>query len=259
MPYSPRDEYRQEGGAAGAARAAAARAATELGGEDGEAWEVRAAASVERLREAIQACNRRIAPLVEKEGAHVNQYWGYISRAGWADKSHLMRQIEKYADIFLALASTLTLALALTLTLTPTRYADIYTSRVSNLLPYSPYMRFTTSPQSLGHEQPQKHWAINAADDASFERAAAARVPSTGSESESELTLTDEEVRSSDVYKLIYKEDRSKYRSYIDEGDYDSRDEELIISDWDDNKNSDMWSDPNTPSDKKRSGPQPLG
>ena len=140
---------------------------------------------------------------------------------------------------------------------------------MSNLLPYSPYMRFTTSPQSLGHEQPQKHWAINAADDASFERAAAARVPTSDPEGdqsvgrsegdESELTLTDEEVRSSDVYNLIYKEDRSKYRSYIDEGDYDRRDEGLIISDWDDNKNSDMWSDPNTPSDKKKSGPQPLG
>ena len=73
--------------------------------------------------------------MVEAEGAHVNQYWGYTSRAGWADKSHLMRQIEKYADI--------------------------YTSRVSNLLPYSPYMRFTTSPQSLSHEQPQKHWAVS--------------------------------------------------------------------------------------------------
>ena len=98
-------------------------------------WELRAAASVERLREAIRACNQRILPMVEAEGAHVNQYWGYTSRAGWADKSHLMRQIEKYADI--------------------------YTSRVSNLLPYSPYMRFTTSPQSLSHEQPQKHWAVS--------------------------------------------------------------------------------------------------
>ena len=85
-------------------------------------------------------------------------------------------------------------------------------------------------------------------------------MPASGSEGGSERTLTDEEVRSSDVYNLIYKEDRSKYRSYIDEGDSDSRDDDdVIISDWDDNKNSDMWSDPNTPSDKKRSGPKPLG
>ena len=95
MPYLLQDARREQDGAAGAP--------TEPGDADGAAWELRAAASVERLREAIQACNRRIAPLVEKEGAHVNQYWGYISRAGWADKSHLMRQIEKYADIYLTL------------------------------------------------------------------------------------------------------------------------------------------------------------
>ena len=241
MPYLLQDASREQDGAAGAP--------TEPGDEEGAAWEERAAASVERLREAIQACNRRIAPLVEKEGSHVNQYWGYISRAGWADKSHLMRQIEKYADI--------------------------YTSRVSNLLPYSPYMRFTVSPQSLAHEQPQKHWAINAADDASFERAAGARAPtydstppstsaspstspststSTSSsegegEGEGARTLRDEDVRSSDVYNLIYKEDRRKYEEEAD----------LVVSDWDANANTDMWSDPNTPSDKKRSGPQTLG
>ena len=125
-------ESEAEAEAAAAARVAAA---AEGGGAGDTEWELRAAASVERLREAIRACNQRILPMVEAEGAHVNQYWGYTSRAGWADKSHLMRQIEKYADI--------------------------YTSRVSNLLPYSPYMRFTTSPQSLSHEQPQKHWAVS--------------------------------------------------------------------------------------------------
>ena len=39
--------------------------------------------------------------------------WGYLSRAGVNDKSQLMRQIEKYADI--------------------------YTSRVSNFLRYTPF------------------------------------------------------------------------------------------------------------------------
>lgn len=42
--------------------------------------------------------------------------WGYLSRAGLNDKSQLARQIEKYADI--------------------------YTSRVSNFLRYTPYMYF---------------------------------------------------------------------------------------------------------------------
>ena len=92
---------------------------------------------IERLREAIQACNRRIAPLVEKEGSHVNQYWGYISRAGWADKSHLMRQIEKYADI--------------------------YTSRVSNFLRYTPYKHFICGRQTLTHDREDDvfHWKVS--------------------------------------------------------------------------------------------------
>ena len=68
-------------------------------------------------------------------------------------------------------------------------------------------------------------------------------------EGEGARTLRDEDVRSSDVYNLIYKEDRSKYEEEAD----------LVVSDWDANANTDMWSDPNTPSDKKRSGPQTLG
>jgi 5' nucleotidase family len=42
------------------------------------------------------------------------RHWGYLSRAGLNDKSQFTRQIEKYADI--------------------------YTSRVSNFLRYTPYM-----------------------------------------------------------------------------------------------------------------------
>ncbi|KNA25204.1 hypothetical protein SOVF_008720 isoform B, partial [Spinacia oleracea] len=47
--------------------------------------------------------------------------WGFISRAGLWDKSHLMRQVEKYADI--------------------------YTSRVSNFLHYTPFMYFRSQEQ----------------------------------------------------------------------------------------------------------------
>lgn len=61
--------------------------------------------------------------LLRKQGSQVNEYWGYMSRAGFADKSHLMRQIEKYADI--------------------------YTSRVSNLLVYTPYKHFLSPRQVL--------------------------------------------------------------------------------------------------------------
>merc|ERR1719487_2829619 len=85
--------------------------------------------------------------MVAMEGKHVNKYWGYMSRAGFADKSHLMRQIEKYADI--------------------------YTSRVSNLLPYTPYKDFVCARQSLAHSTTSysgrplmEHWVISDALDA---------------------------------------------------------------------------------------------
>lgn len=52
-------------------------------------------------------------PMIEADGQFFNRRWGYLSRAGVNDKSQLMRQIEKYADI--------------------------YTSRVSNFLRYTPF------------------------------------------------------------------------------------------------------------------------
>lgn len=57
-----------------------------------------------------------VGPMLEQDGSHFNARWGYLSRAGLNDKSQLCRQIEKYADI--------------------------YTSRVSNFLRYTPYMYF---------------------------------------------------------------------------------------------------------------------
>ena len=125
---------------AGVGGAAAAGGGAGGGGEltrdaSEDAWEVAAVRSEERLREAIEAAEAQILPMIATEGAHVNRYWGYVSRAGWADKSHLMRQIEKYADI--------------------------YTSRVSNLLPYTAYMQFTTSPQSLAHDEPRQHFDLS--------------------------------------------------------------------------------------------------
>jgi len=71
--------------------------------------------------------DNKIAPMMYQEGSDFNKYWGYISRGGFGDKSHLMRQIEKYADV--------------------------YTSRVSNFLRYTPYMYFRASRQSLAHHR----------------------------------------------------------------------------------------------------------
>ena len=49
------------------------------------------------MREQLEA---QLAPLLFSEGSSMNRYWGFMARAGFADKSHLMRQIEKYADIY---------------------------------------------------------------------------------------------------------------------------------------------------------------
>ena len=103
---------------------------------------------LQRVVDAIAALDAELADseaeidrMVAEEGNHVNQYWGYMSRAGFADKSHLMRQIEKYADI--------------------------YTSRVSNLERYTPFKQFVCQRQSLAHSTTSysgrplmEHWRI---------------------------------------------------------------------------------------------------
>jgi len=95
--------------------------------------------AVEQLQRSVLQSEQQISALVHDEGHHVNGYWGYMSRAGFADKSHLMRQIEKYADI--------------------------YTSRVSNMLPYTPFKQFLCMRQSLAHSTRsvgslEGHWQI---------------------------------------------------------------------------------------------------
>ena len=69
-----------------------------------------------------------IGPAIERDGAEFNSRWGYLSRAGVNDRSQLLRQIEKYADI--------------------------YSSRVSNFLRYSPYIYFRSPSQSMAHDRP---------------------------------------------------------------------------------------------------------
>lgn len=38
-------------------------------------------------------------PMLEKDGKHFSDRWGYLSRAGLNDKSQFTRQIEKYAAL----------------------------------------------------------------------------------------------------------------------------------------------------------------
>ena len=90
-----------------------------------------------QLRASLDVVESEISGLLWDDGAHVNRYWGYTTRAGFADKSHLMRQIEKYADI--------------------------YTSRVSNFLRYTPYKHFICGRQTLTHDREDDvfHWKVS--------------------------------------------------------------------------------------------------
>lgn len=79
----------------------------------------------------MEELDTHIVGMLGRDGSLFNRRWGYISLAGLNDKSHLTRQIEKYADI--------------------------YTSRVSNFLHYTPYMYFRSPSQSLAHDR--KRWS----------------------------------------------------------------------------------------------------
>lgn len=45
----------------------------------------------------LEALDSTIAPMIETDGAHFNERWGFLSRAGVNDKSLLSNQIEKCA------------------------------------------------------------------------------------------------------------------------------------------------------------------
>ncbi|GLH68057.1 HAD-IG family 5'-nucleotidase [Geothrix edaphica] len=82
-------------------------------------------ARVQGLRGQLVALDIEIAPLAKAGTELVNARWGLLTRAG-NDKSHLTRQIE--------------------------RYADIYTSRVSNFLHATPFAYFRSPRGSLPHD-----------------------------------------------------------------------------------------------------------
>ncbi|MBW1879070.1 MAG: HAD-IG family 5'-nucleotidase [Deltaproteobacteria bacterium] len=80
---------------------------------------------MDALRKRMEALDREISPLASAAGELANKRWGPPLRAG-NDKSHLARQVE--------------------------RYADIYTSRVSNFLHHTPYLYLRASRGSLPHD-----------------------------------------------------------------------------------------------------------
>ncbi len=91
------------------------------GGAAGEA----AKAAIRAVRTPLLELDQRIAPLAKQSSELGNSRWGPLMRCG-NDKSHLARQIE--------------------------RYADVYMSRVSNLLDYTPYAYLRAPRMHLPHE-----------------------------------------------------------------------------------------------------------
>jgi hypothetical protein len=78
-----------------------------------------------KIRQELTALDEEIAPLAARAGTAHNARWGLLLRAG-NDKSQLARQIE--------------------------RYADVYTSRVSNLLHITPFAYLRSPRGSLPHD-----------------------------------------------------------------------------------------------------------
>ena len=88
---------------------------------------IEADALLSKLESITEEVENVLDPLLKADGKHFSKRWGYLCRTGLNDKSHLTRQIEKYADI--------------------------YTSRVSNLLRYSPFTHFKSPSQTLAHDK----------------------------------------------------------------------------------------------------------
>lgn len=82
-------------------------------------------AKLQELRTKLTALDAALGPLAKSAGELVNPTWGLLTRAG-NDKSHLARQVE--------------------------RYADIYTSRVSNFLHATPFVYLRSRRGSLPHD-----------------------------------------------------------------------------------------------------------
>ncbi len=80
---------------------------------------------IEQLKAQIAALDEKLAPLAKRSGELNNKQWGLLMRAG-NDKSYLAYQME--------------------------RYADVYTSRVANLLALTPFAYLRSARGSLPHD-----------------------------------------------------------------------------------------------------------
>jgi hypothetical protein len=93
--------------------------------------ESRDPASIEQemanVRQELVSLDNQIAPLAKESSRLLNENWGPLMRTG-KDKSLFARQVE--------------------------RYADVYTGRVSNFLPHTPFKYLRSHRGSLPHDEP---------------------------------------------------------------------------------------------------------
>lgn len=82
-------------------------------------------AQIQDFRNELRALDMEISPIAKAAMELANPRWGLLMRAG-NDKSHLARQVE--------------------------RYADVYTSRVSNFLKATPHVYLRSARGSLPHD-----------------------------------------------------------------------------------------------------------
>jgi HAD superfamily 5'-nucleotidase-like hydrolase len=98
----------------------------------------------ETLRNQLVELDQMIAPLAKRASELLNPRWGLLMRTG-NDKSHLAKQVE--------------------------RYADIYMSRVSNFLLYTPYVYLRSPRGSLPHDgSPVEEEAMGWTSDTEIDR-----------------------------------------------------------------------------------------
>jgi HAD superfamily 5'-nucleotidase-like hydrolase len=79
------------------------------------------------VRQQLVSLDNQIAPLAKASSRLLNENWGPLMRTG-KDKSLFARQVE--------------------------RYADVYTGRVSNFLPHTPFKYLRSHRGSLPHDEP---------------------------------------------------------------------------------------------------------
>ena len=82
-------------------------------------------AELEQVSQSAETLDERIAPVARASSEQGNPVWGPLMRSG-VDKSLFARQVE--------------------------RYADVYTSRVSNFRTYTPYGYLRAARGSLPHD-----------------------------------------------------------------------------------------------------------